>query len=77
MAKSVVKVVNNIGKQEGIPDGIQFHNIHHKPTLSDLYTDKVGHTDNNICASDNNWKDRKNSEIDLKKLVAYMGIDDD
>ena len=37
MAEDVVKVVNKMGKQERMPDGIQFHKIHNKLTLSDLY----------------------------------------
>ena len=36
MAEDVVIVVNKMGKQERIPDRIQFHNIHHESTLSDL-----------------------------------------
>ena len=52
MVEDVVKVANEMGKQEGMPDGIQFHNIHHKSTLSDLYADKVGHQDNDSCTSD-------------------------
>ena len=78
MAEDVVEVVNEMGKQEGMPDGIQFHNIHHKSTLSDLYADEVGlHDNDNSCASDDNWKDRKNPEVDLKNLVANVGIDND
>ena len=42
-----------------------------------MYADEVGHHDDDSCASDKNWKDRKNSEIDLKNLVANVGIDDD
>ena len=33
VTKDLVKVDKNIGKQEGIPEGIQFHNIHHRSTL--------------------------------------------
>ena len=46
-------------------------------TLSDLYSDKVGHKDNNSCASDRDWKDRKNPEDDLKNSVSDMVINDD
>ena len=42
MAEDVVEVVNEMGKQEGMLDGIQFHNIHHESTLSDLYAKEVG-----------------------------------
>ena len=76
MAEDIVEVVNEMGKQEGIPDKIQFHNIHHESTLSDLYADEVGQDDNS-CPSDNNWKNRKNPEVDLKNLIAGVGIDND
>ena len=42
-----------------------------------MYADEVCHHDNNSCASDNDWKDRKNPEVDLKNLVADVGINDD
>ena len=41
MAEDIVTIVNDIGNKEGIPDGIHFHNIHNKSTLSDLYANKV------------------------------------
>ena len=77
MAEDVVKVVNEMGKQEGMPDGIQFHNIHHKSTLLDLYVDKVGHKDDNSCASNKDWKDKNNPEDDLKNLVSDMVVNID
>ena len=77
MAEDVVKVVNEMGKQEGMQDGIQFHNIHHESTLSDLYVDKVGHKDNDSCASDKDWKNRKNPQDNLKILASYMDVDND
>ena len=76
MAEDIAVVVNEIGEREGIPDGIQFHNIHYESTLSDLYTNEVGHRDDNSCASDGNWKDKKKPERDMN-LVADMDIDDD
>ena len=76
MTEDVVIVVNEMGKQEGIPDGIQFHNIHHKSATSDLYADIVGHKDSNSCASDKEWKDRKNPEDNWKNLVSNMAVDD-
>ena len=66
-----------MGKQEGIPVGIHFHNMHYKSNLSNLFADEVGHDDDNSCASDNNWKDRKNPELDLKNVVADVDIDND
>ena len=77
MAEDVGEVVNEMGKQEGMSDGIHFHNIYHESTLLDLYADTVSQDNDNSCVSDNNWKDRKNPEVDLKNLVANVGIDDD
>ena len=76
MAEDIVEVVNEMDKQEQMQNRIQFHNIHHKSTLSDLLADEVGH-DNNSCTSNNDWKDRKNPEVNLKNLVADVGIGDD
>ena len=55
-----------------MPDRIQFHNIHHESTLSDLYVDEVGYEDDDSCVSDEDLK-----EIDLKNLVTDMAIDND
>ena len=43
MADDIVAVVNDIRKDEGMLDGIQFNNIHYKLSLSYLYIDEVGH----------------------------------
>ena len=77
MAEDIMEVFNETGELVGIPNGIQFHNIHHKSTLSDLFTNEVGQDYNNSCASDEDWKDRKNPEDDLKNLVADVAIDND
>ena len=37
MPHNVIEVVDKIGKDEGIPDGIYFSNIHKESTLDDLY----------------------------------------
>ena len=50
MPDNVIEVVNDMGKQEGMPNGIQFHNIHHKSTLADLYTDKDLNDDNSYAS---------------------------
>ena len=76
MAEDIVAVVNVMEEREGMLDRILFHNIHHEPTLSDLYANEVGHNDNNSYTSDDNWKNRKNLVLDLN-LVADMDIDDD
>ena len=76
-AEDIVKVVNEMGKQEGILDTIQFYNIHHESTLSDLFANEVGCHDNNSCASKNDLKDKKNPELDLKNLGANVGINNE
>ena len=45
-------------------------------TFSDLYTNEVGHVDDNNYASDNNWKDKDKPEQDTN-LVADTDIDED
>ena len=48
----VIQVVNDMGKQEGMPNGIQFHNINQESTLADMFADNDLHNDNSY-ASDN------------------------
>ena len=43
--------------------------------VSDLFANEVGHNNDNSCASNDDWKDRKNHKADLKNLVANIGID--
>ena len=59
MPDNVIKVVNDMGKQDKMPYGIQFHNIHHESTFSDLYANNDPHDDDS-CASDKHWKLREN-----------------
>ena len=51
MPDGVIDVVNDMGKQEGMPNRIQFCNIHHESTLADIFTDDVLQDDDS-CASD-------------------------
>ena len=50
MAKDIVSLVNQLEKEEGAPDGIQFMDAHGKATLTDLYPDDEH--DEDSCASD-------------------------
>ena len=59
IAADIIAVVNKMEERERMPDGIQFHNIHHESTLSDLCSDEIGHNDDYSCASDDDWKDKK------------------
>ena len=70
MAEDIVTIVNDIGNKEGMPDGIQFYNIH-ELTLSNLYADEVGHDDNSY-ASDNNWNDKEKPEQDVGIIVNMI-----
>ena len=64
IAEEVVKVVNEMGKQEEMLDRIQFHNIHHKSTLSNLYANEVGHYDNSY-PSEEDWNGKERPEQDV------------
>ena len=78
MADDIIVTVDEIGRQEGMPDGIQFQNMHRESTFSDLYADEVGHDDDDSCASDDNWKytNKAKGENDMK-LISDMNINDD
>ena len=52
--KDVIQVVNDMGKQEVTPDGIQFRNIYHKSILLDLFANHDLY-DNDIYTSDGDW----------------------
>ena len=65
-----------MGKQEGMSNGIQFRNIHHKSTLADLFADDDLHDDHS-CASDTDWDLNKKPEEDLKKITFNNHVDDD
>ena len=68
MPDDVIQVVNDMGEQDGMPNRIQFCNIHHELTFADLFADKDLHNDD-ICAYDNDWGLNKNPEEDLKKIT--------
>ena len=55
-------------------DRIQFHNIYHKSTISDLYPNEVGHDNYESYASNNNWKNKIKRKEDMK-LLSDMNID--
>ena len=75
MAEDIVTVVKDIGNKEGMPDGIQFHIIHHELTLSDLYADEIGYNDDSY-ASNNNQNNKEKPEQDVG-LIVDMDIDKD
>ena len=59
MPDDIIQVVNDMGIQDGIPSGVQLHNIYHESTLADLFTDN-DLNDDNSNASDNDWGLNKN-----------------
>lgn len=63
MAEDIVTIVNEIANKEGMSNGIQFHNIHHKSTLSILYTNEIGYDNDSdiFCAC-----------LFLKKFVEHL-----
>ena len=68
MTEDTITVVNEIEKEEGMPDGIQLHYMNHESTLSNLYANEVGHNDNSY-ASDNNWNEKDRPEQDVSLIV--------
>ena len=76
MPDDVIKVVNDMGIQDKMPFGIQFHNIHHESTLSDLYADDDKSADSS-CASDADFEQKKKPEEDLVRPTFNVDINDD
>ena len=74
MPDDVIQVVNDMGIQDGMPSGIEFHNIHHELTLANLFADDDLNNDNSN-ASDNDWGLNKNPEEDLKKIPFNNHVD--
>ena len=71
-----IQVVNDMGKREVTPDGIQFRNIHHKSIILGLFVDND--LDNNDSyASDADHKIRREPETDLKKIEFNIDVKDD
>ena len=63
-----------MGKQEVIPDRIQFHNIHYKSILLDLFAKNCLYG-NDSYRSDADWKIGKEPEKDLKKIEFNINVD--
>ena len=74
MPDEEIKVVNDLGIQDGMPSGIKFRNTHHELILADLFADN-DLNDYNINASNNDWGLNKNPEEDLKKITFDNHVD--
>lgn len=75
MVKDIITIVDEIGRKEGMPNGIQFQNMHHKSMLSDFFADQVGHDDNDSCVSNDDWEytNKAKHEEDVK-FISDMNI---
>ena len=51
MSDNVIEVVNQMGEDDGSPDGIVFRNMHKESTVDNMYID-VDSQDNSSCVSD-------------------------
>ena len=77
MPDDVIKVVNKMGKDEGMPNGMNFSNIQKKSTLDDLYGD-LDSQDDTSCAPNKSWDILKDGDqIDQKTIVYNDAVDDD
>lgn len=54
MTQDFNKIINNLGEEEGVADGIQFLDVHGKATLMDLYPDEEN--DDESCVSDDDYE---------------------
>ena len=74
MPDDVIEAVNELGRLEGIPNRIEFLNIHKESTLSDLFADK-DLNDDDSNTSNQDWGDRKNPEDDLQLATFDRDVD--
>jgi len=71
MTQDVINIVNNLGKEEGSPDGIQFMNIDGRATLEDLYPDEEHEDDS--CVSDIDYKTESDDEEEELSVDDSIG----
>ena len=75
-AKDMITTINEITNNEGMLDRIQFHNIHHKSILSDIYANEVVYEDDNGYASNKYLMNEVKHEGDLN-LISNINIGED
>ena len=73
MPDDVIVVINQMGEDNGSPEGIVFCSIHKVLTVEDLYPDVDSQDDSNN-ASDTSWNKKKHCSDDYDKNILY---DDD
>ena len=66
----VIKVVNQMGEDDGSPNGIVFRNILKESTLDDMYGD-VNPDNNSSCASNKSWDMAKDGGQEDQKNIVY------
>ena len=77
MPDDVIEVVNQMGEDDKLPDGIVFCNILKELTIDDICWD-VNSQDNSSCASNKSWNMEKDSgQEDQKNVVYNDAVDDD
>ena len=74
MTQDIINIVNKLGQQEGVQDGIQFLNIHGKATLMDLYPAEDDDDDSGISDVD---YEMSNGESEDEQLEYDESIGDE
>ena len=73
----VIRVINQMGEDDGSLEGIDFRNIHKVLTVEDLYPN-VDSQDNSDNTSDMSWDKKKHGGQDDDRNIVYddndMGI---
>ena len=73
MPEDVIDIVNKLGEEEGVPDGIQFLDVHGKATLMDLYPGDEN--DDDSQASDVDYEEE--SDEDDESLIIDEDADEE
>ena len=73
MPEDVIDVINTLGEQEGVPDGVQFLDVHGKATLMELYPADKDDDDSHV--SDVDYEEE--SDFDKESLIIDDGVEDD
>ena len=69
MLDDMISIVNQMGVDDGSPEGIVFCNIHKELSVEDLYDD-VDSQDDSSCASDKSWNSKKDGGQDDDKNIV-------
>ena len=78
MTQDIIDLVNKMGKEEDVKDGIQFFRIDGGATITDLYP--ANENDDDSCASDKDYKlddkDVNDSDNELSDTEEWVEDDD-